>query len=294
MINFDFMHLYEELNGINEDTLFEGKQERGKYKKAFLNLQKGLYYDQQGNVHGEEADVVSTKYARKVKDMHNIRDIAKAYNIPDYRVDPDTGERTELSDSELTTAVNKAIKSETKNARVIHTHDVDGVGSYTAFLMFPSVLHHINGVHEDNAEVRSYGYKGNNGKRKYTYLFVAGSANLDNYLMIEATTATNAKYAHLLVHLLALVSAAVKFNKELVLEIAKAFDGQLEGKDVKFSYIADTVNMRVSEPITKLADLANTPVINKLASKYATTSSPLDACDTEEPAGIPEEDKEEE
>jgi len=292
-INFDFIKLYESLEGALSEDMFlneASNNERGKYKKAFLNLEQGIYFESADSkdIHGQVSNIVGTSYADKVKDIHDIYEIAKAYKIDTTAVDPENGAVRTLEPSELVTAINTKFKNSRKerNARIIQTRKtVDDKGvekrSYTTFWMKSEVLHHIDGNHDNNAEVRPYTYKPTeDSKSKTTYLFTRGDQGLQNYLMIWAEDNKVAAKAHMLVHLLAIITAALgekEDTKNLLGTIAAAFDtNQLSDKKVEFRFVND-VNKMTTSSVSSLAGYINSDVTYeynvKLSKKYSSASN---------------------
>ena len=243
-LDFDFFNLYDNLSDLNEGILMEADtKEFGKYKKAFVNFINGVYYDENGELQGKDSDVQGTKYAEVVKDIHDIYEIAKAYDIPTYKVDPDRPDRkVELTPEELVKEVNKVLGRSGARAISLRTKDSieKGIKSYTVFKLAPAVLHHIDGEHDHNVGVRPYKYDTGNGK-KPTYLVDLSKSdtanNLGNYVLIQARDAKSATYVHMIIHLVALVSKALGLDNPDLEKVIDAFSENIAKKNAVFTYI---------------------------------------------------------
>ena len=266
MMNYetDFMKLYESLLSINEDTILSeaGKHEHGKYKKAFLNLINGLYYDSNANTFvGNQDNVHNTK----VKVGGTLQDMIKYVNdtdpanpkVPENTIDAKTDTVEPLSDEQKISLVNRRLKSGQRAIATKKVVDDSGneVNYYSVYELTPSILHHVNGEHDDNAFVKGYRYEDTvDHKQKYTSVFVSGNSTLTNYILITAKTNKAATYAHMLIHILGMIAGAIGVNNAEITNIAKAFDNQLT-PETTFYFIEDINSMKVNDSIHTLADL---------------------------------------
>ena len=227
MIETDFMKIYEELAGINEDALLTEAHEHGKYKKAFINFLNGAYYDN-GIQNAEKVE------NNRTGSRGTIDSIAA-----DKKIDINIDDETELEYKDKVKKVNDRLKNNRQRAIPTHKEIVNGetVQGFTVFNIKPSVLHHINGEHSDNITK----IKGTN---KTTLVDMTNGLDdkIGNYALIRASSPRNASQAHKLVHLLAMISDALRNLEDsgsTIMGIARTFQKTLEGKEVTFNYIDD-------------------------------------------------------
>ena len=276
------MTWYEELSKLTESLVLTeaGSHEHGKYKKAFLNLINGLYYEKDGKtIHGNSSNV----HTNKSRDAGTLADIVTAINtnnetspkVATKTLDDTTWTQAEATPEQTIKAVNKQLGYNNKRAiRTKSVIDKDGneVNYYAIYNLTPSILYHVDGWHDHNANVQSFAYTetvGDDKKRKSTSVFKAGEENLKNYILIEADTQKNATYAHMLIHLAGIVAGAIGADNVLLGSILEAFNKQLEDKNITYTFVSNIDNMTVQHT-DSLLDLSW--AIAKLAEKYAETN----------------------
>ena len=266
-MDFEFISLYEELAEINEEaTLLEG--DYGGYKKAFLNFVNGLYYvkyekdETEKRVKKANKQISNTNLApvsTKISGKMSSKELADKAEINKKEFNAKTDTLTDRSDKDLVHLFNKSVA-----ARQVATYSGTRMNDeteqeekvYAVYERYPSVLHHMNANHEDNAILRSYSYNG-----KSTAVFSATDPKLFNYVLITASTPNQAKYGHMLIHLAALIIAAIgetANHKSLIGTIMNALDTQLvanngEGKTV-FTIYDPQAEFKISN-FGKLYDL---------------------------------------
>ena len=282
LLGTDFMTWYEELSKLTESLVLTeaGSHEHGKYKKAFLNLINGLYYEKDGKtIHGNSSNV----HTNKSRDAGTLADIVTAINtnnetspkVATKTLDDTTWTQAEATPEQTIKAVNKQLGYNNKRAiRTKSVIDKDGneVNYYAIYNLTPSILHHVDGWHDHNANVQSFAYTetvGDDKKRKSTSVFKAGDELLKNYILIEADTQKNATYAHMLIHLAGIVAGAIGADNVLLGSILEAFNKQLEDKNITYTFVSNIDNMTVQHT-DSLLDLSW--AIAKLAEKYAETN----------------------
>ena len=228
-LDFDFLNLYGDLSMLNEGIILDEAHEHGRYKKAFINFLNGAYY----NNGIQNADKVENN---RTGSKGTIDAIAATKKI-DLKID----DQTDLEYKDKVKKVNDRLKNSRQRAIPTHKEIIDGeeVQGFTVFNIKPSVLHHINGEHGDNIT----NIKGTQRTSLVVY-DPKNPASLDkaigNYALIRANSVRNAAQAHKLVHLLAMISDALRGlddSNNVILNIAKTFEKTLADKEVTFNYI---------------------------------------------------------
>ena len=221
-MDFDFLHLYEELSSINEETsLMEGNF--GNPNKAFLNFAKGWYYTEFNLEPGETrvrkdnkkiSDDTIKPQSTKLSAPKSAQELASDTGVNTIATDFETGEQSKRSTAEIIHMVNKSSKKDNQFAAYSkkrtnpETGEVENL--YTVYTKYPSILHHMNANHDDDATIRWYRYTDNEtNKKKSTPVFYIKDEKLFNYVLITANTPDMAKYGHMLIHLLAMIVASL-------------------------------------------------------------------------------------
>ena len=287
-MDFDFLHLYEELSRINEEAVLdEATGGFGRYKKAFINFLSGVYYDindADGHPTGadprnpeakeDEKDTYSniqgTKYIEYADGVHDLPALMQKYKVEDHWFDEHGGQHFyDLSKPEdrrkIVQNINQKIRNEfnVKNGRVIQkarskADKEAGKVSYSVYAIAPSALHHINGEHNDDVGIKSFTYLNKNHEKKTTTLVdlrdKEHAKNLGNYVLVEAVDPSAARYVHMIIHLLAMVAKVIGVGNKNMDSIIDAFAQNIEKKHARFTIVNGKKEKIVYD---KLADFLN-------------------------------------
>lgn len=238
-MNFDFLHLYEELTEINEAALLiEGNH--GAPKKAFLNLVQGLYYtkfnpDPGKRIKQDQKEISNSTIApvtTKISQAKSAAELASETDVNTTETNIENGEQRDLTSGEVIHKVNKSIAAgqiALFNKKHINPETGEEESLYTVYNKYPSILHHMNAEHNDDAVIRSYTFTDpSSNKKTQTSVFCIEDPKLFNYVLITANTHAQAKYGHMMIHLLAMIIASVgPENTALIDNIIIALDAAL-------------------------------------------------------------------
>ena len=148
---------------LEEDMTLQEAQERGKFKKAFLNLVKqNAYWD--GKQVVAEKGLVQNKTGISGDIYEVIKELNAMSGEEKNHIDTIRPDGTPGPYGELVKIVNARLRTDNKRAIVTSrvtpkNDDIETSKKFTVFNLYPSVLHHINGEHGDNIVVKSINFK---------------------------------------------------------------------------------------------------------------------------------------
>jgi hypothetical protein len=249
--DFDFFNMYDNLGMLNEHVvLTEG--DYGKYKKAFLNFINGLYYDANNKI----SDATLAPRTTKISTAKAASELAGDANVNTTETNFETGSQQERSPRDIVRAVNRSIpKNQVAlySKKRVNPETGEKENLYTVYNKYPSILHHMNADHSDNAIVKGYTYTDpNNGEKTRTSVFFADDPKLYNYVLITANQQSQAKYGHMMIHLLAMIIASVgSMDTDLLDKIIGALDAALtnnnNGSTIFTIYVNDASKNYIEE-----------------------------------------------
>ena len=229
---------------LEEDMTLQEAQERGKFKKAFLNLVKqNAYWNGKDTVADKGVLQNKTGITGNIYDV--IDELNKKAGDKKNHIDTVRVDGTPVPYGELVKIVNARLRNDNQRAIVTgkaapDDADPDASKKFTVFNLYPSVLHHIDGNHGNNIAIKNVGGS--------SLADITNEQAWGNYLLIEAPSARTAAYAHKMIHLLAIITNTLGLptptdpeKDNVVGQIARALERALANKDgeskLKFSYI---------------------------------------------------------